>query len=73
MPASIGSSYVGVERRQPVTIRNASCKHESIRWVRALLHQAGAQYSAGAYTNARTEVVRRIVVMAPQPVPPQAP
>jgi len=41
---------------------------ESIRQVRALRHQTGAQYSAVEWTRARV-AVRRVVAPAPQPEP----
>ena len=46
MPARIGRLSAGVGRRHPVTIRKASLMAESMRWVWALRHQTGAQYSA---------------------------
>jgi len=46
MPARMGRLSAGVGRKHPVTIRKASLMVGSMRWVWALRHQTGAQYSA---------------------------
>ena len=56
MPATIGKLTIGVGRKHPVTIRNASLMVVSIRPVCALRHQAGAQYSAVECTRAKVAV-----------------
>jgi len=65
MPARVGRLSAGVGRRHPVTIRKAS-----MRRIRALRHQTGAQYSAVERTKARV-AIRRVVAPAGASKPPQ--
>ena len=66
--AKTGRQSTGVGRRHPVTVRIASFRHVSTKWVWALLHHTGAQYSAGANTSARA-AMRRVEAFAPHFVP----
>ena len=49
-------------------VRRAALRLTSTSLVWALLHHTGAQYSAGAYTSARVDVLN-VGVLAPQLVP----
>ena len=68
MPAGMGRLSAGLGRRHPVTIRKASLMAGSIRWVWALRHQTGEQYSAVECTKARV-AVHNVVAPAPQSEP----
>jgi len=68
MPARIGRVSAGVGRSHSVTIRKESLMTGSMRWVWALWHQTGAQYSATECTRARV-AIRRVFAVAPQPEP----
>jgi len=68
MPVRIGRLSASVGRRHPVTIRKASLVVGSMRRVRVLRHQTGAQYSAVECTRVRV-AVRNVVAPAPQPEP----
>ena len=57
IPERQGKRLSGVVRRQPVMVRIASFKGTSTLCVCVLRHQAGALYSAGAYTRARAEIL----------------
>ena len=57
IPERRGKRLSGVARRQPVMVRIDSFKGTSTLCACTLRHQAGAQYSAGAYTRARAEVL----------------
>ena len=57
-----------VGRKHPVMVRRAALRLTSTSRVWALLHHTGAQYSAGAYTSARVDVLN-VGVLAPQLVP----
>jgi len=56
------------QARHPVTIRKALLMVGSVRWVWALRHKTGVQYSAVKWTRARV-AVRNVVALAPQPEP----
>ena len=64
MPARMGRLSTDVGRRHPVTIRKALLVARSMRLVRALRHQTGAQYSAVECTRAKV-AVRNVVTPAP--------
>jgi len=66
MPTRMSRLSAGAGRRHPVTFRNTSLMAGSMRWVWALRHQAGAQYSAVGCTRVRM-AVRKVVAPAPQP------
>jgi len=68
MSAKIGRLSTGVGRRHPVTIRKASLMAGSMKWVWAMRHQTGAQYSAVECSRGRV-AIRRILAPAPQPQP----
>jgi len=63
--ARMGSLSAGVGRRHPVTISRASLMAVSKRWIWALRHHTGAQYSAVEWTRAR--VATRSVVCSSTP------
>ena len=65
MPARMGRLSAGLGRMYPVTIRKASLITRSMRRVRALQHQTGAQYFPVECTRARL-AIRRVVAPAPQ-------
>ena len=66
--ASTGSCSTWVGRKNPVMVRMAALRLTSTSRVWALLHHTGAQYSAGAYTSARVDVLN-VGALAPQLVP----
>ena len=66
--ASTGSCSTWVGRKHPVMVPRAALRLTSTSRVWALLHHTGAQYSAGAYTSARVDVLN-VGVLAPQLVP----
>ena len=68
MPASTGSCSTGVGCRHPVIIRRVQFWLTSNKLVCLLLLHVGAQYSEGAYTSARAEVLS-VDGLAPHPVP----
>jgi len=56
IPANIGRLPIGVGRKHPVLVRKASFMAGSMRWVWALRHQKGAQYSAVECSRAKVAV-----------------
>jgi len=66
IPTRIGRLSAGVGRRDPITMRKASLMARSVRRVRALRHQAGAQYSSVEWSRARV-ATRRVVAPAHHP------
>ena len=68
IPASTGSCSTGVDCRHPSIIRRMQLRLTSIRLVCLLLLPVGAQYSLGAYTSARVEVLS-VDGLSPHPVP----
>ena len=63
-----GSWSTGVACKQPVIVWRQLFISTSTSHICALRHHEAAQYSAGAYTNART-VVHSTLVLASQVVP----
>ena len=57
MPASTGSCSTGVACKHAVIIRRVQLRLTCSRLMCLLLLHVGAQYSAGAYTSVRTEVL----------------
>ena len=57
IPERNGNCNTGVLQRHPETSLIAAFKGISFLWVWALCVQAGAQYSAGEWANARTDVL----------------